>query len=365
MEPVFLGLEFGGTNTRRYCGKLQGDTLVAVMDGGGREVEDQVPTHEFGSPEQLVRDFLDQNGAVLSGRPLAALGFAYAAFMEGNRGHGLNMPWAIDGNALAKALGIRVVVGMNDIPGLTWGVNRSRDDVVLISDPSTAQHASPVRTLLAAGTGTGGCVVEAQDGLIIPLRPTEFGHGDFAPDSSMTAFSGSRDQYRRELAYLEYLCGRCMRPPEVTRATTETALNLMNCYGFILDVVRPGPEHEQMRPVRNTKEAPGKVCELALGRQCVVCEMALELFWRIYGRMARNAVVVHGAFGGCYIGGGPAMKMGGTYMRTGPFMTTFLQDVGHHQARLANVPVWLLTRESGAWGAAFAGLNRWHQLGGS
>lgn len=364
MDPVFLGFEFGGTNTRRLCGQLQGDSLVAVKDGG-RDVEDQVPTHEFRSPHELVRDFLDKHGAVLSGRPLAALGFAYAAFMQGNRGHGLNMPWAIDGGELGRTLGIRVVAGLNDIAGLTWGINRSPDDVVLISDPSTAQHASSLRTLLAAGTGTGGCVVEEQGGLIIPLRATEFGHSDFAPDSSTVTFSAGRDQFHRELNYLEYLCSRCMRPPEVTRATTETALNLMNCYGFILDVIRAGPEHEQMRPVRYTKDAPAKVCELALARQCLVCQMALELFWRMYGRIARNAVLVHGAFGGCYIGGGPAMKMGATYMRTGPFMTTFLQDVGHHQGRLANMPVWLLTRESGAWGAAFAGFNRWLQLGGS
>lgn len=365
MNHVFLGFEFGGTHTRRIACEGSGDGSVVAIKHGGADVEDQVPTHEFGSPEHLVRDFLDQNGLVLSGRPLAAMGFAYAAFIQNNSGHGLNMPWGINGGALAKATGIKIVVGMNDIPGIVWGTNRDKSHVVLLSDPSTAANAGPLRTLIAAGTGTGCCVAEEQDGLLIPLRPTEFGHIDFAPDSNMTTVRTGTDAFHRDVAYLEYLCSRCMRPPEVTRATLETALNLVNVYGFVVDVLRIAAEHEEMRPVRHTKDAAAKICELGQLGRCVVCQVALEMFCRIYGRAARNTVLAHGAFGGCIVGGGPAMRIGATYMRSGPFMTAFTQDTGHHQTRLDSLPVWLLTRESGAWGAAFAGFNRWLQLGGS
>jgi len=367
VKRFVIGKDLGGTKTDIVACEEDDAGKVVIINYDGHPVVMTVATKDFDSADDVVRHFLAKQEEALRGRPLAGIGYGYAGFLRNGSGRGLNMPFEVDREWMEATFSVPVV-GENDIPVLVRGLsNLAESDFVPLSAPATFETKGPLKTLIAGGTGTGGCLVNhivQTDGsnLYLPLRATEWGHLDWPPASYRIEGGQDAARLEREWRYFIFLRSHLMRPPDITRATLENALNLWNVYQFLRQDMGV-EEHPEMAAAETSNDPAAKVCELAKAEEpCPICKAALELYCQIYGRAGQTIVLAHGAFDGLLIDGGAARKIGADHFRV-PFMRALLKGVGHHQERMEALPVWLVNKPaSGAWGAASAAFARVNEL---
>jgi len=92
-----------------------------------------------------------------------------------------NVPWRVEGRAVAEAFGLKRVRVVNDLVAMAHAVPVLED-----AELHTLQRGEPIRggniMLIAAGTGLGITLLQTVDGRMIPSA-SEGGHADFAARS--------------------------------------------------------------------------------------------------------------------------------------------------------------------------------------
>ncbi len=273
---MLLAGDVGGTNAR----------LGVFVEGGGRPEprgERTYPTAGQPGLEAVIARFCEDVG--LAPASIAGAAFGVAGPVLHNRVALTNAHWEIDGDQVAKALGLPSVRLINDLQSMAWGVTVLRpDERVTLQEGSRDPEGNAA--LIAPGTGLGEALLHFVDGRLVP-SPSEGGHADLAPRTP------------REIALLEALTNW------YGRASYEHVLSgpgLINLHRF----THAGP---CAHVGGDETSGPAALTAAALANACPSCVEALAIFVDLLGAEAGNLAIRSVATGGLYVGGGIPPKI--------------------------------------------------------
>jgi glucokinase len=271
---MILAGDLGGTKANLGLFDVQNENLVRIAF-------ERYASHEHAGLQEMLQDFLQQNKAKIT-----SACFGIAGPVVNNRVHFTNLPWAVDGEALAKFLGIDRVRLLNDLEATGYGI-----EVMTPKDIETIHPGVPMpegtRVVIAAGTGLGEAILFWDGDRHLPVA-TEGGHSDFAP------------QTEQQAELWKYLNKRF---DFVSNETILAGRGFQHLHEFLSpDVRHPGFDDSTMDP------AP-EITRQALDKSCAACVATLDLWVDIYGSEAGNLAVRTLARGGIYVAGGIAVKL--------------------------------------------------------
>jgi glucokinase len=322
---MILAGDVGATKTLFELGELQHGRWMTVF--GARYVAADYP--DFFS---VLQAFFSEWTAQQRSSPKisrACLGVAGPVF--DNRVQMTNLPWLVDGDAIAARFGIAHVKVVNDFAAAAKGI-----ELLQPADLVTLQSGEPVaaapRLVIGPGTGLGvAYMVWAGDRYLIVAG--ESGSTGFAP-ATPEQLDLWRDLYLRQgrvvvedvvsgsglVRIFEFLCRRENKPPAIAGALS-------------------------------AGESAAEISHAALERGDPLCLRALDMFVSCFGAIAGDHALSIMARGGVYIAGGIAPKIL-QHLKNGGFCAAF-NAKGVHSAALRKIPVFVVTNEKlGLLGAA-------------
>lgn len=271
---MILAGDLGGTKSNLGLFDIQQGKLARVT-------YKRFASQDYPAAEQIVRDFLRETGGKVT-----AASFGIAGPVVDNKVRATNLPWIVDGAALAKDLGLNRVRLLNDLEAAAYGVGvlEPNELATLHAGVSTPQAN---RVVIAAGTGLGEGILFWDGKQHVPMA-TEGGHADFAPATTQQA-----ELWKYLKAHYEF-------------ASCETILagkGFKRLHEFLNASIRhPGFDDNSVDP------APG-ITQQGLAGTCPVCVATLDLFCEIYGAEAGNMALRAVARGGIFVTGGIAIKI--------------------------------------------------------
>src|SRR5215469_949400 len=309
--------DIGGTKSNIGLFDIQQGKLVRVA-------HKRYLSHQHAGLQEILQDFLSENRARIT-----AASFGVAGPVVDNRVHGTNLPWIVDGAAMAAFLGLPRVRILNDLESTAFGVG-----VLTPNDLATIYEGVPLRNatsvVIAAGTGLGEAVL-FWDGSKHLAMGTEGGHADFAPHTPQQA----------EL--WKFLRGR------VDYVSAEIILSgrgFQNVHEF-LDPLLKHPGFDDP-----TRDPAPEITQQGLSGECPVCAATLDLWTEIYGSEAGNFALRTLARGGIYVAGGIAVKVL-PKLKDGRFAAA-ARDKEKMRDFLAHLPIYVvLNEECPLLGAAY------------
>ena len=321
---MILAGDIGGTKTRIGLFSLEDGKLVA----GAKQ---NYPSKSYPSLEAVLDDFTAAHPAALTG---ASFGVAGPVIDETVKTP--NLPWFVDGRALARRLGLGSVGLLNDLEATGYGVGTlDGSEFTVLNTGSCDPHAN--MGLIAAGTGLGEAILYPASGGYRVLA-SEGGHADYAPSTP------------EHSALHSYLAARF---GHVSYERVISGPGILNIYSFLKDTGRY--EAPAWLAERLAKEDPtAAISRAALAGEAEICVKALDLFVSAYGAEAGNLALRAKALGGVCVGGGIAPKILKKLL-DGTFMHAFVQK-GRYAELLARIPVRvILNDETALRGAAYHG----------
>jgi glucokinase len=264
---VLVG-DVGGTHARFAVVDLSGATPAIAAQ---RDID--VGTADFTT---TLRTYLDQAG--LAHRPDAAA-IAVAGPVTDGEVHFTNRDWHISENDL-RGLGFADALLINDFAALAFAADTlAPSELRTIGPDIDGMPGAPI-TILGAGTGFGVSCLARYRGRAVPMA-TEGGHAGFAPGNV------------REIEVLKVLMKK-------GRAGIESVLS------------GPGQENLYAAIAQLNGRTPQKLAapQIVAARDGDPdCAEAVAMFCAIYGSVAGDFALAHGARGGVYLAGGIAQKI--------------------------------------------------------
>ncbi len=286
---------------------------------------------DFESIEALLLAFIEEAGG-RKGLSITSAAFGVACPIEGNQCSLTNTPWVIDGDELAKILGLKKVGLINDLAATGWGIDALGPDDIQTINKGVIREGNGA--LIAAGTGLGETILFNVNGVRRPSA-SEGGHTDFAP---------------RSILEIELLTHLMEKFGHVSYERLLSGDGLGNIYSFLMEKEGLALSEEDKEAFDNHgggeivfNEARSGVNHRAL--------TALNTFVSIYGAEAGNLALKSMSTGGLYIGGGIAPKIFGEE-EVKIFMESFVKK-GRFRELLMDMPVYLIKNDkAGLIGAA-------------
>ncbi len=332
MSYVLAG-DVGGTKTV-LC-------LYQTSDNAGEEstlVEVHKATYPSGEHPHfadLITEFL---AGVAPARPQTAC-FGIAGPIQEQRCETTNLPWVIDAQNLADRFGFKQVLLLNDLEAAAYGMLQLSDSDFIELNPHAVEQPGH-KAVIAAGTGLGEAIL-AWDGQRHFAMPTEGGHCDFGPNSTVDdrLLLFLRERFKGHVSVERILAGD----------------GFGNLYDFLKAQGENAPNPD-IEAEMGEKDRNAVISQHGLQGDDALCSQALQMFVRLYGAEAGNLALKCLPLGGLYIGGGigpkirPALEAGG-------FMQGFL-DKGRMTRAIEQIPVRLaLNAEAPLLGAAAMALR--------
>ncbi len=333
---MLLAGDVGGTKT--YLGLFRRAPERPEPIDAGKFV-----TLDYDGVEPMIREFLRAQ----HGEParIVAASFGVAGAVTNQVARLTNVPWLVDGAAVAAAVGLRHVHVLNDLEALAYAVPVLAGDELAILQQGIANPTGNA-AVIAAGTGLGEAMLLNVDGRFVPGE-SEGGHADFAARTP------------RELQMVAALA------PIFGRVDAERIISgpgIVNVYQFTHDAFGSGPLIAPgiLEPARlcagvgrvdDSFDLPARISTSAKERRCPRCVETMEMFVEAYGAEAGNIALRTVATAGVYVGGGIAPKIL-PLLQSGIFIDAFrskepLTDL------IATIPVAvILNRAAGLLGAA-------------
>jgi glucokinase len=286
---MLLAGDVGGTKTLLGLFESAPDRPTVVEIG-------EFVTVDYDGLEPMIREFTKARG--VETRQIQAASFGVAGAITEQIARMTNVPWRVDGRAVAETLGVERTRLINDLEALGYGVTVLEPDEL-----ATLQRGVPIpggnAAVIAAGTGLGEGLLHNVDGRFVP-GASEGGHADFA----------ARTPRELELvAELTRVFGR------VSVEAVVSGTGLVNLYQFTHQSFGTGPLAGPTRvcdavgTVRTAADLPKRITAAAMGRRCAQCVETLDLFVSAYGAEAGNIGLRCVATAGVYVGGGIAPKI--------------------------------------------------------
>jgi glucokinase len=202
-----------------------------------------------------------------------------------------NLPWEIDGNAIAREFGFPTVRLINDFQAIGYGIELlKQSDLVVLQQGKPVAHGP--RGIIGAGTGLGQALLVWSGDRYEPIA-TEGGHANFGPTSEL------------QIELLRYLL------KNTGRSSYELVVSghgLTRLYEFLRDRNNL-PESPGVRDAVKSGDAAAIITHAALDQTDKLANQAMDLFVEIYGAQAGNLALTAGATGGVFIAGGIAPKI--------------------------------------------------------
>jgi len=285
------------------------------------------PTLEYDGIVPMIRTFL--RGQPGGEPPIDAACFGVAGPVLHDTAWMTNVPWKVDGRAVALEFGLSSVRLLNDLVSIAHSVAVLQPEELHIlqqGEPNLAGNAA----LLAAGTGMGQSFLFNDGHKLVPA-PSEGGHADFAARTS------------REWEFVDWLTRKYGRA-EVEMVVS--GIGLTNLYHFTHGNRPCVPLDADPPP-----DLPRIASEHARTDACRYCIETMDLFVSAYGAEAGNLAVRTVATRGVYIGGGIAPKNIALLERPA-FIASFVQK-GPMRELLEQIPIRIIKNpQAGLLGAA-------------
>ncbi|HEX4078543.1 MAG TPA: glucokinase [Rhizomicrobium sp.] len=315
---------------------MKDDEAVLVGDVGGTHARFAVvecdPFHirhrldlradDFAGFDAVLKAYLDHLGE--AGRPEAAA-IGVAGPVTAGRVDFTNLDWHASEADLRK-LGFKRALLINDFAAAAFSVTAlRRDDLRTIGPEVEGDDREPI-TILGAGTGFGVSCLARFRGVSLPIA-TEGGHASFAPRNA------------EQVAVLQILAKR---------------------FGHVsIERVLSGPGLVNLRVAleenagRDTPALSAEEIVRTAQAGDAVCSAAVDMFCAIFGSVAGDFALAHGARGGVYIAGGIAQKIEPILVKSA-FRSAF-EDKGRLSHYVKAIPTRLILHEDTAFlGAALA-----------
>jgi len=267
-DTVLVG-DIGGTHSR-----------FAVVDVSGlpRRIDHRLDLEgTFPSFNAALRFYLDQAGLIVmpSAIAIAVAGPVTAGIVDLT-----NRAWRISEQDLLD-FGFRHVLLINDFAALAFSVSTLAPEEVHTLGPDVRGLTGEPISILGAGTGFGASCLAQFRGRAVPIA-TEGGHSGFAPGND------------REAAILGVLQRR------FGRVSIERVLS------------GPGIEniHGALTEMAGRRDISLKAPDIIARRgEDSDCRETIDIFCGIYGAVAGDFALAHGARGGVFLAGGIAQKI--------------------------------------------------------
>jgi glucokinase len=271
---MILAGDIGGTKTNLGLFDRQNGKIV-------RTAYRRYPSREHAGLDEIVKDFIGAANAKVSA---AAFGIA-GPVVDGKVRTG-NLPWVVDGSALARELGLGGVRLLNDLEAAGYGIGMMQAGDLETLYVGAAVPQAP-RVVIAAGTGLGECLLFWTGDKYIPMA-TEAGHADFAPQTDQQA-----NLWKYIKTHNDFVSAEMVLSGRGFQTLHEFLDSSVRHAGFDDPSNDPAPE----------------ITRRALAGECPVCNAAVNLWVEIYGSEAGNLAVRTVAQGGIYVAGGIAVKI--------------------------------------------------------
>ncbi|MCS6291782.1 MAG: glucokinase [Nitrospira sp.] len=263
----------------------------------------------------------ESDGEVLPPEPikLAAACFGVAGPVIENHSQTTNLPWVVDGAAIAKRFDIPRVQLLNDLEATAYGILLLRPDELEVLNPGNPPKKRQALALIAAGTGLGEAIL-FWDGKSYRPMPSEGGHADFAPNNDY------------EIELLRYLRSQFLHV-SYERILSGPGLNAI--YEYVRDTKKNEPTW--LAEKIKAGDPAAEIAEAGLKGQADIAKQTLDLFASIYGAEAGNLALKALSLDGVYVAGGMAPKLI-KKLQDGTFMKAFINK-GRYKRLLGNMPV--------------------------
>jgi glucokinase len=325
---VLLAGDIGGTHAR-----------LSLIGPTGRVVrKEEVSSSMYASLEAVAREFL---GSVSPRPKVTGAAFGVAGPVVDGRVVATNLPWVIDRRIIARKLGIKNVVLLNDLVALSLGSLRVPPSKLhALGDSGVPKKRGANIAVIAAGTGLGEAML-VWDGQGFVPAATEGGHADFA----------ARDELEIEL--LQFLRARFGR---VSWERILSGNGLGNLYDFFRQAKGMSETAEHVELIGAAPDRNAAIATLATEGKSEAAVRAMQLFGTIYGAEAGNLALKTLSLGGVYVCGNIAARML-PVLDSGIFRKTF-RDKGRMSAVMEKIPVAVvLDTDVGLAGATSAALT--------
>jgi glucokinase len=326
---MILAGDIGATNSRLAFFTERAGGLEAV-------VEATYASRDHANLEAIVNAFVSGHD-----RPTDVACFGIAGPVRHGRSDTTNLPWDVDAQALARALGLRAVGLLNDLEAHAYGIAMlASEDLVTLNQG--ASDGSGNAAVIAAGTGLGEAGLYWNGQQHLPFAG-EGGHTSFAPSDPL------------QIELLRFLS------QEFGHISWERVLSgpgLYNIYRFLRDTKR-GEEPRWLADKMHQHDPAAVISQAALADASALCRQALDLFVVLYGAEAGNLALKLMSTAGVYVGGGIAPKII-QKLTDSTFMQAFVAK-GRLKPLLQTIPVHVIMNDKVALlGAArFATLRAW------
>ncbi|TAN05471.1 MAG: glucokinase [Rhodanobacteraceae bacterium] len=318
-ELALIG-DIGGTNARFAL------TDVSSAKPGILHEQTESDT-DFHSLREAALHYLGTIGA----KPARAA-LAVASPIEGDEITLTNRDWSFNRGALQRALGLDQLQLINDFAAIAWSApHLSASNRLPIHGTLATPPQGPV-TLIGAGTGLGVALLTGSSEHGWHIVPTEGGHASFAPIDN------------EERAIAAWLGVRHGRVSNERLLSGHGLSNIDAALRGVAPVAAPAPQSGS----RRSKD----IVDAALSGKDADAERALRRFCRIYGAVAGDAALLHGA-NTVLIAGGVVLHFL-DFFRASDFMDAFLAK-GRHTGYMQRMTVQVITHPNpGLLGAAVA-----------
>ncbi|HEV2523073.1 MAG TPA: glucokinase [Candidatus Acidoferrales bacterium] len=313
---MILAGDVGGTKCNLALFEVRGNSHRKIVD---RRYE----SREFPAFDEIISKFLSESraeGKAAGIGKIEAAGFGVAGPVIEHRVKATNLPWTVDGPALAKQLGTEHVAVLNDLEATGYGLPLLAPSEISMLNRGVASHNS-AQALIAAGTGLGEAIL-FWDGSRYVVAGSEGGHVDFAPRTE------------REIELLRFMK---KRHEFVSPELIISGRGFRTIHSFLDSSVRhasfDGPEGD----------AAPEITRLALEGRCPVCVETLDVWVTLYGAEAGNLALKVLARGGVWVAGGIAVKIR-KKMEDGTFFRAFCEKE-QFAALMAQIPIQMVLNE--------------------
>ncbi|HEY5450308.1 MAG TPA: glucokinase [Polyangia bacterium] len=331
-----LAGDIGGTNSRLAIYDVPATGLRGVKP----IFEQTYPSAAHPSLDVIAEKFLTAAAGAVGARAGVDSGcFGIAGPIEHNICRATNLPWVVDGNALAQKLGIARVVLVNDFHAAALGVTavEAHELVALGGDVRVAQGPMAV---LGAGTGLGQAFLlwsAAQNRY--QVVPSEGGHVDLAARTPL------------EHGLVAFLTGKYGR---VSCERVLSGRGLVDAFKFLSEEPAcRGLIHPETAAAlaAGANDPAAEISRRAIAGTDPLCEMALALFCSVLGAVAGNLGLMVLATGGVYVAGGIAPRIL-PFLQRGGFREAFDRK-GRLHTLVERIPAYVVTHaQPGLLGAA-------------
>lgn len=304
--PLILAGDVGGTNT--WLGIFSSAEPRPIPCETARYA-----TGEFDGLAPIVTTFLKR----ISGPSrITAACFGVAGPVHDNVSQLTNVPWLVDGAAMAEKLGIGYVELINDLEAMAHAIPHLEPNELAV-----VQTGEPVETgnaaLIAPGTGLGEACLHVVDGRMLPM-PSEAGHTDFAARTPRDFDLASTLNATQERVALEDLV---------------SGPGLVTLHAF----AHRGASCKRGAVPSAPNVTAAEITEAAVKRTCPACVETVQWFVEILGAEAGNLALRTLPTAGLYVGGGVAPHIL-PLLRSGRFLEAFLAK-GRMRPLLERLPV--------------------------